>query len=177
MGCSLSLGPNLRSDSVVPSRLLHPPPHLEWAIVLLCDAIFRSHLMNYYSVLSTVKTNAKGTNAVIMAHSALAVLRPFFRSVLIVFLEMTSLHSLGIIIPQSSSLLHQMRFRHLPDLIWRIDLKIRIQFKKKMHYIDVFPQNFPCKYLTAGRGHTTQSKIKNILHTTYSNILATFDHY
>src|SRR5688572_19376154 len=90
---------------------------------------------------------------------------------------MTSLHSLGITIPQSCSLSHQVRFPQLPDLIWRIRLKIRPQFKKKVHYIDVFPQNFPCKYLTAGRGQKTQSKIKNILHTTYSNILTTFDHY
>src|SRR5688572_10026199 len=129
--------------------------------------------MNYGSFLSTVKRKAKGINTVILAHPALAELRPFFRSLLIVFLEMTSLHSLGITIPQSCSL------SQLPDLIWRIDLKIRPQFKKKVHYmyIDVFPQNIPCKYLTAGRGQKTQRKIKNILHTTYSNILATFDHY
>ena len=96
----------------------------------LCVAIFRSHLMNYGSVLSTVKRNAKGINIGILAHPALAELRPFFRSLLIVFLEMTSLHSLGITIPQTCSLSHQVRFPQLPDLIWRIDLKIRPQFKK-----------------------------------------------
>jgi hypothetical protein len=72
----------------------------------------------------------------------------FFRSLLILFLVMTLLHSLGITLPQSCSLSHQMRFRQLPDMIWPIDLKIRPQSKKNaLHWrfsteFHIFKKNY-----------------------------------